>query len=499
MAVNQYKTGAILSYIGIVLTNAVGLFLTPFIIRSLGNSEYGLYSLIGSFVAYLSLMDMGLNNTIVRFVSKYRAEKDYVKEQKFLGTTMIIYCIISFLVIVIGSVMYFNLDSIFSKSLDAGQISQAKVMFLILMFNVAIVLPGGAFTAICTAYERFVFPRSINIVKYIVRAVTIVAVLNWGGKAISLVIIDTILNIALITVSASYVIGKLKARFNFTERHWGAMRPIFGYSIWIFVIAITHSFQWHAGQLVLGINTNTVQVAIFAVGIMLGSYYGSFAGVFNSMLLPKASQMISSDKNGSELTQMMIKVGRISNLISFFILGGFILLGREFIHLWVGQAYDSSWIVALLVMVATTIPLSQSFGMSILEARNKVKFRSIFSLVSLSIGVVVGFFMSKTYGLIGMSASLCGAMIINSIAINIYFIKVFGFKIGSFYKECYFKQIVILSVVIFALNILKTYFEINSWFTLAICIIVFSLIYIVISYQFLMNSYERQQIFKRNI
>ena len=68
--------------INILVTNVVGLLLTPFIIKSLGDSEYGLYTLVGSFIAYFSLMDLGLNNTVIRFVAKYRTQKDKKGEEK---------------------------------------------------------------------------------------------------------------------------------------------------------------------------------------------------------------------------------------------------------------------------------------------------------------------------------------------------------------------------------------------------------------------------------
>ena len=96
---SQLKKGALLSYVTIILTNLIGLLLTPFIVRSLGNSEYGLYALIGAFIGYISVLDLGLNNTIVRYVSKYRAENDKEGEEVFLGTTMLIYAFISFIVI----------------------------------------------------------------------------------------------------------------------------------------------------------------------------------------------------------------------------------------------------------------------------------------------------------------------------------------------------------------------------------------------------------------
>lgn len=492
MPINQYKAGATLSYVSIILTNVVGIVMTPFIIRSLGDSEYGLYTLIGSFVAYLSLMDLGLNNTIVRFVSKYRVEKNIIAERKFLGTTMTIYGVISFVVIILGTIMYLNLEAIFGKSLTTDQLSQARIMFLILMFNIAIALPGGAFYAICNAYEQFVFPGSINIIKYILRAITVVAVLTLGGKAISLVVIDTIINIFVICVSGYYVLRKMSVKFDFSERKWNTVHPIFNYSVWLFITAIVQTFQWNAGQLVLGINTDTVQVAVFGVGIMLGTYYGAFAGAINTLLLPKASKMVVNDNSPIELTNMMIKIGRICNSISFLILSSFFLFGQDFIKLWVGEQYNQSWLVALLVMIATTIPLSQSFGKSIIEAKNKVKFKALLNITTICIGVIIGFYLSRQYGIIGMILPLTISMIINSIIINIYFVRVFGFKWRLFYSRSFFWQTLVVGILVTLTMIIKTNIEINKWSSFAIYGFTYSIIYLAIYYLILFNKEEKK-------
>ena len=95
MKINQLKGGALLSYVSIFLTNIIGLILTPFIIRSLGSAEYGLYTMIGAYIGYMSVLDFGLNNTVIRFIAKYNAEKDKKGEENFLAHSFIMYICIS--------------------------------------------------------------------------------------------------------------------------------------------------------------------------------------------------------------------------------------------------------------------------------------------------------------------------------------------------------------------------------------------------------------------
>ena len=71
---NQLKTGAALNYVVILLNIAVGLLYTPYMLRMMGQSEYGLYSLVASVISYLTVLDLGLGNAVIRYTAKYRAE-----------------------------------------------------------------------------------------------------------------------------------------------------------------------------------------------------------------------------------------------------------------------------------------------------------------------------------------------------------------------------------------------------------------------------------------
>lgn len=491
---SQLKKGAVLSYINIILTSVIGLAITPFIINSLGDSEYGLYMLIGSFVSYLTLMDFGLNNTIIRFVAKYRAEKDITGERRFLGTIMLIYCAISAVLIIIGLFLFFQLDSIFYKTLSVNQIAEAKIMFIILVFNIAITLPGGAFTAICSSYERFVFPKVISIVRYLLRTLTIVVILIFWEKAVALVLVDTIFNVLVVSVTVIYVLYKLKVKFDFKKSDWKTVKHIFSYSLWIFIFAIVQTFQWNAGQVVLGINVNTTIVAIYSVGIMLGLYYGAFASAINGVLLPRATQMVTESKSPLEITQTMIKYGRINNFLSLLILSGFILFGKEFILLWVGDVYKDSWAIALLIMLVLTIPLSQGFGNSILEASNKVSYKAILNLITMFIGVISGFFLSKVYGIFGMIFPIVIALGINILVTNVYFIKVFNFKAVMFFRETFIKQFLIVSILVVIFYLVKREILFDNWIMLGIGIAVYTLLYIPVYYFFSFNQFEKDLI-----
>ncbi len=487
---SQLKIGAILSYGNIILTNVMGLLLTPFIIRSLGDSEYGLYTLIGSLIAYLSLMDLGIANTVVRYVSKYRAEDDKETESNFLGTTLLIYIFISAVLLIGGIAVYFNLGEIFKKSLTEAELEKAKIMFLILLFNLSIALPGSMFTAICNAYERFIFPRALTAIRYLVRVAVIFAVLDMGGKAISIVVIDTILSILIIVCTLFFVFKKLPVKFRFDQVNKPMISSIFSYSVWIFVLAITSQFQWQGGQLMLGIISNTTAVAIYGVGIMLGTYYGAFSSAIAGVFLPKATFMVVNNAAPSELTDMMIRIGRLSLFVLLFILGGFFLYGKQFILLWVGETYLESWAISLTIMIVYTIPLVQSFGNALLEANKKVSFKAITYLIFITAGTLSGYFLYAYFGSLGMVLGVSAGWAISIMILNFYYQQVLKLEMSRFFTKLFQKMIFLFALVVAVCWFLNGW-KLSGWGGFLINITVYSVVYLPIMFRFGLAPEER--------
>jgi len=487
---SQIKKGALLSYASVLLTTATGLLLTPFIVGKLGKSEYGLYTLIGSMVAYLGLLDLGINNAVVRFVAKYRSLNDQKGEQQFLGTVIAIYLVMSLVLVTLGIALYYNLSILFSDSLSSEQFKDAKLMLLILVCNLAIALPGAAFSAICDAYERFTFPRTVAIAKYLLRALNVVAILCWGGRAVAIVLIDAVFNVMVIAVTCFYVLVVLKAKFDFSNVQIRAVKHVFSYSVWIFVLAIASKFLWNAGQVILGMETSTEVVAVFAVGIMLGSYYGSFSTALTSVFLPRATQM-SIHNSKEEILDMMIKIGRISFMMLMFIFTGFSAVGRDFIQLWMGEGFEQSWVVAMVVMAVFTVPLIQNFANLLLEAENKVSFKARTYLASFSFGLVLGYCLIPRYQELGMIVGIGTGWTLAQVVLNIYFHRNLQLDIPLFFRSVGNGLVIPVLVMGGGLSIVGLYLP-CTWSSLVIRIVIYAPIYWVVLYVASMNRFEKQ-------
>ena len=494
---SQLKKGALISYVNIALNIGVGLIITPFIIKKLGDSEYGLYTLIGSFVAYLSIMDLGLNNAIVRFTAKYQANGDKKEEENFLAVSLIIYVIIGFLIAFGGGIMFLNIDNLFGETLTQLQLHKAKIMLLILIFNIAVTLPGGAFTGICTGHEKFVFPGLLNIFKYVIRASLVIVIFNYKASAIGLVIIDTVMNLLFIVVSIYYVFERIHVKIKLHHFKWNFINEILGYSIWVFVFGLVYQFQWRTGQVILGTNNSTVVVAVYGIGVMLGIYFTTYGNVINRLILPKAVQSVSKNLAPKVLTLQMIKVARITLIILFYVFGGFLLFGQDFILLWVGPVYKTSWLVSLLIMVVYLLPISQGYAHALLEAKKLLRFKSLSFLIASIIGIVTGGILSRHYGAKGMIWGIFLPLFIQQwIIMNYYYHKKLHLNLIKFFKH-------IIPIILFFMVIISVCFFFFrcftiSWQNLVVKGLIYSMLFIGI-YFIIITKEEKQLILKRKI
>ena len=132
---NQKKTGILFSYLIMVFNIAAGLLYTPFMLQKIGDSQYGIYSLSVSLSSFISLLDLGLGQTLVRYISKARALDNKEEEARLNGFFLMLYSIIAVVAIIMGALILWIYPVISNKSMNGDEILLFRVVFFILLIN----------------------------------------------------------------------------------------------------------------------------------------------------------------------------------------------------------------------------------------------------------------------------------------------------------------------------------------------------------------------------
>ena len=488
---NQLKAGAILTYVTLFLNSAIGLIYTPFLTLKLGQAEYGLYSLVASVVGSLTVLDFGFGNALIRYTAKLRAEKKEQKLKEMYGMFFIIFCGIALLALIIGMVVYFNTENIFSQNMTSEELGKMKIMLLLMVFNLCFTFVMSVYRSIIVAYERFIFQKVINLIRIVLNPLVMVIFLLFGYKAITMVVLQTIFNVLTLLADYYYCKRKLNIQFVFGKFDSAFLKEVSLYSFWIFLNAIMDKIYWSLGQGVLGVYCGTKIVAIYGIAIQLQQMYMSFSTAISGVLLPKITSMVSVSGNEKAVSELFIKTGRLQFIIMSFVLCGFTLFGRQFIELWVGESYSQAYTICLLFFFPLLVPLIQNVGITILQAKNKMKFRCVSYVIIALISFLVSLPLSKHYGAVGCASSTAGALVLGQVIImNIYYEKRIGLNIIGFWKEIIKMSIAPILISILSYQLLD-YVIIDSYFDLIIAIVLFTVLYLPIFWFASMNQYEK--------
>lgn len=494
MPVNQLKAGVVLNYVVIILNTVVGLLYTPYMLRMMGQSEYGLYSLVASVIAYLTVLDLGFGNAIVRYTAKFRAEKKTEEQYEMFGMFFLLYLVIGIIAFGIGLGLYFNVGTLFGNTMTAVELDRARIMMLLLVANLAFTFPMSIWGSIIQAYEDFVFQKSLNIFRIILNTAVMICLLHFGYKAVAMVVVQTIFNVLTLVLNFIYCRRKLNIHiyFRFKHFHWGFLKEVAIYSFWIFLNAIMDRVYWSTGQFVLGAMVGTAAVAVFAIAIQLEGMYMQFSTAISSVFLPKVTAMVATNRSRKEISDLFIRTGRIQYIVLAYILSGFIIFGRQFIELWAGADYSDAYIISLLFFIPLTVPLIQNLGITILQARNEMKFRSVLYIIIALVSLAMQIVLTRFFGGIGCAMGVSGALVVGQILImNVYYRRRQDLDIKTFWKEISKMSIIPIVLIFSAMLVIRHFFALDSWGKLILGIAAFSLVYIPLFFRFSMTDDER--------
>ena len=74
-----------------VLAMGVNFFLSPYVVRHLGDNGYGVWTLILSLTGYLGLLDLGVRGAVTRYVAKFHSQADHKNASNVASSAMLIF------------------------------------------------------------------------------------------------------------------------------------------------------------------------------------------------------------------------------------------------------------------------------------------------------------------------------------------------------------------------------------------------------------------------
>lgn len=434
---NQLKAGVVLSYISTAVSIVIQLGYMPVMIRLLGQSEYGLYSLVSGVVSYLSLFSLGFSGAYLRFYAKVRSDKR--KTASLNGMFISLFTVLAIIALICGIILSFFPKQIFGAKLSDSELSKAKILMLILVINIAISLIDGLLESIISAHEQFVFQRIIGLFSTVISPFVTLPLLLVGYRSVMIVVVTTIITLARFAVNIWFCLYKIKMPVSLRGFEIGLLKEIAVFSSFLFINMIIDQINWNVDKLILGHTSGTGEVAVYGVASQFNSLFMTFSTTISSVFAPRVNFIAAQKKAdcGAEYSKLMAKIGRIQWMILGLPTLGFIVFGDYFIvNIFAGKGYENAYAVALFLILPALIPLIQNVGIEMQRALNKHQFRAVIYLIMAVINIVITIPLASIFGAVGAAMGTALSMIIgNGIIMNVFYHKALGIDMKCFWKE----------------------------------------------------------------
>lgn len=490
----QLTIGALLSYAAIIFNIASGLLYTPWMIHTIGDDQYALYTLAIS-VINMFMLDFGIGSAVTKFLSNYNARGLHSEADRFMGIVYKVYFLVSAVIAFCLVVFFFFIESIYIN-LTTDELVVFKHLFIIAATFSVLSFPFTTFNGVLIANERFIEVKACNLGQKVLNVFLIVLALMGNLGVYSLVIFHSISNVVFIFVKYICIRKNTNVSADFKYFDKSIAKNLFGYSSGITVINLAQRCIFNIMPTMIAALIGSAEVTVFSLAVSLEGYVFTFADAINGMFMPRISHILVHEHAKEKLSTLMVNVGRFHVMTIGLIYVGFLVLGKEFISIWMGTEYNKVYVCALLIIFPSLIDVPQQIAKTSLLAKDHVKEQAVIYVCMAVINVILSLVLIPLTGLVGAALSICVSYLLRTMAFNFLYKRTLEFDLKRFFFNVYGRWGIIAGItVVFGVGI-KKLISVSGWIGLLLKIMMIITVYIIMFILIGLKKDERTYLLK---
>jgi O-antigen/teichoic acid export membrane protein len=402
LRVRHIARNVLFNWLGTIASMAVGFFLSPFILHRLGNVAYGVWVLAISVVAYLSLLDLGMQSSVLRFVSKGHTKGDHEGASDAISAALWVRLQISALVLVLSLGLAAVFPLVFKVPAELA--SDARKAILLIGITTAITMSIGVVGGVLSALNRYDLQNYVSLSQTAVRVIGVVVLLRGGHGIVAIAMCELVAalfgNLLLIWI-ARRLYPELRIQLKKPKKE--TLQQIWSYSWYAFLTTVAVQLVYQSDNLVVGAFVSASAVTFYAIANSLCRYATQVVGSMGSTFVPAASTYEAAG-NSAGLLGLYKNGTRATLAISLPILVTLLVRGPSFIGLWMGPQYaQSSGTVLIILASALFFSYANRTAASIAFGIEKHKTMAIWSIGEGVSNLVLSIILVHWYGIYGVA------------------------------------------------------------------------------------------------
>lgn len=371
-----------------IMTRGLNFIIILILTRLLGPSDYGKYSFIFISMAFLSaILDLGMENTAVRFSNKEKDEKNSIFGLYFLLKSIIL-AIAIFILVLFG-------ENIFI-ALNKGDLVEYIPYLIIGLAGESLLFINDTYLQ---AVQRFKLRAIINIVRYIISLIYILFLVFSNFLVLKYIVCVYFVPLGIslfffpryISFLISFFRQKLKRNL---------LTEMSNYQKWVLNICVSGNILSRIDFFMLSFWVNYSLLGIYNAAFQLSAIVSFLPYIFGKVMLPKISNL-TNDKIFNFVRKTIAPTLFLSILIILFIPTTEIIVPILF-----GSEYEAAVPILQVLLIAfiiafVTVPFEQA-----LYSLGKPKFVAAGKYLQILIIVILNIIMVPKFGILWAAISV---------------------------------------------------------------------------------------------
>ncbi len=381
-----------------LLSTVVGFLLTPFIVRSLGQEQYGIWALAYAFIGYYSLLDLGMSAAVFTHISYALGQKDEVEVSRIYGTGLAVFGTSG--LVLAGVTACISLGVAHFAHAHASLLAW---VILIVGLLTASNFPMRVFFGTLNAGAHFDVTSGLLVTSTVLRTLGTIAVLELHHGVLALALVNVLAAvpvnlIAIWSVKRHYpFLEVLRPRY---EKQTGRKLVRFGFPVIFGQLADRVRLQ--TDSLTVSYFIGIIALAHYNIATTLVMYYMDGVLAIIGVLAPVLT-MQQSRKDAEGVRQSILTGTRLGVCASGFVLFGIVAWGHPFIQRWMGTSFLDAYPVLVVLSIAVFLDVSQATSVSALYATMNQQYYAGINIAEAALNLVLSIVLARPYGAMGIA------------------------------------------------------------------------------------------------
>ena len=403
----QLGKNSIYNIFGTVVPMLIIVLTTPFYVKMLGVTGYGVWTLSSSLLGFVGILNLGFGDAILKFIPEYRTLNKVDALLKLLLTISYVYTIVG----ILGVLVLFLLADTFVLNvfkIVPDAVEPAKQIFKI---NALLILPTLLrvfYVSIPKAFHKFKYSMVLNVFFYIIFYIGSGVVL-YLTKDLLFFLGANVLASFLSLIPGYYYTKKLIPEYTVIPRFdFDTFKKIFHFGSYTMITSIAGILILYTGNTLVGMLLGATAVTFYSIPFKFSKQLMTIPGMISQVFTPIASELNTRNKS-DELARTFVNASVLNAILTLGMGAVVFTVAQDILTIWMGYEYAlKTYKLLQILIIIFTISSLNVMNFQFLNGLGRPDINAAYISISVVLIVALTILLTPKWGVIGAGVSMTG-------------------------------------------------------------------------------------------